>query len=280
MLTGICAYCKKEFKAQRSTRRFCSSYCKSTSGFKEKAASMPPHTCITCGTVYQPQWPKQVKFCSRSCEVTYSHANHWSMKDRVCITCEKTFQSLRKDCKECEDCFKERTRASVLAASLKYFPNRKLGIGSGGGQHYDPSKGARQAPSDSTYRRRGLEAHGKECQHCGFTKYPEILVVHHIDMDRTNSNIENLAVLCPNCHAYLHRELKRRVWAGYDMSKNLCSTVFNEIRNAEVKSRNEAGNSYPTVGQSEPKASGDTSQGQRIPAEEELLSADTRPRNS
>jgi len=44
------------------------------------------------------------------------------------------------------------------------------------------------------------------CQNCGFnTPHPadghSILEIHHIDGDASHTVPENLAVLCPNCHA-------------------------------------------------------------------------------
>jgi uncharacterized C2H2 Zn-finger protein len=49
--------------------------------------------------------------------------------------------------------------------------------------------------------RRGLM---ETCQRCGYDEHPEILVVHHGDRDRSNNDVGNLEVLCPNCHALEH----------------------------------------------------------------------------
>jgi hypothetical protein len=50
-----------------------------------------------------------------------------------------------------------------------------------------------------------LEKAGHKCSICGFSKTREdgrgILEIDHIDADHTNNTIENLRVLCPNCHA-------------------------------------------------------------------------------
>ena len=43
-----------------------------------------------------------------------------------------------------------------------------------------------------------------KCEKCGSTIWnekPIPLQLHHIDGDRTNNMLENLQVLCPNCHA-------------------------------------------------------------------------------
>jgi 5-methylcytosine-specific restriction endonuclease McrA len=46
--------------------------------------------------------------------------------------------------------------------------------------------------------------YGNICSVCGISNLwnnkPIILDVHHIDGDRNNNSIENLQVICPNCH--------------------------------------------------------------------------------
>lgn len=46
---------------------------------------------------------------------------------------------------------------------------------------------------------------GRKCENCGLEEWlgqPINLEVHHIDGDRTNNNLGNLQLLCPNCHSY------------------------------------------------------------------------------
>lgn len=43
-----------------------------------------------------------------------------------------------------------------------------------------------------------------KCENCKLTNWLDIeipLEVHHIDFDRTNNNLDNLQLLCLNCHA-------------------------------------------------------------------------------
>lgn len=54
------------------------------------------------------------------------------------------------------------------------------------------------------YRSRALEAHGSVCSGCGYDRYPEVLHVHHINKNRQNNELSNLAVLCPTCHREVH----------------------------------------------------------------------------
>jgi len=49
------------------------------------------------------------------------------------------------------------------------------------------------------YRKIAFTAYPPTCAHCGFG-VPEVLEVAHIDNNRSNNNIGNLVILCPNCH--------------------------------------------------------------------------------
>lgn len=49
------------------------------------------------------------------------------------------------------------------------------------------------------YRKLAFEAYPPICAHRGFG-VPEVLEVAHLDGNRENNVIENLAILCPNCH--------------------------------------------------------------------------------
>lgn len=49
-----------------------------------------------------------------------------------------------------------------------------------------------------------ISLRGHKCENCGNSEWcgkPIKLEVHHIDGDRTNNNINNLQLLCPNCHS-------------------------------------------------------------------------------
>ena len=44
----------------------------------------------------------------------------------------------------------------------------------------------------------------QSCQRCGYSESIEILGVHHIDRNRKNNKLNNLEILCPNCHSLEH----------------------------------------------------------------------------
>lgn len=53
------------------------------------------------------------------------------------------------------------------------------------------------------YREKAIKEYGSACQMCGFSN-PFSIEVHHIDEDRTNNELDNLIVLCANCHLIAH----------------------------------------------------------------------------
>lgn len=56
----------------------------------------------------------------------------------------------------------------------------------------------------STYRKVMLRSQTKEkCLFCGEAD-ARVLIVHHIDKNRKNYKVENLAWLCHNCHYLVH----------------------------------------------------------------------------
>lgn len=54
-----------------------------------------------------------------------------------------------------------------------------------------------------SYRNRKLKESEGKCEKCGID-VPCILEVHHIDGDRKNNKLDNLKLLCANCHKLEH----------------------------------------------------------------------------
>jgi hypothetical protein len=57
-----------------------------------------------------------------------------------------------------------------------------------------------------------LKLRDDKCEICGYNRQ-EILQVHHVDKNRDHNSIENLQLLCPNCHFEKH--YAERSWLKY-----------------------------------------------------------------
>ncbi len=55
-----------------------------------------------------------------------------------------------------------------------------------------------------TYRRTVFAIKQKICERCSYDENEAAIIVHHKDRNRMNDNINNLEVLCCNCHAIEH----------------------------------------------------------------------------
>lgn len=62
---------------------------------------------------------------------------------------------------------------------------------------------AKDKPHTSVFNR--IKKIVGRCQVCGFNENVKILDVHHIDKNKKNNDPRNYIVLCPNCHAKVHR---------------------------------------------------------------------------
>ncbi len=61
---------------------------------------------------------------------------------------------------------------------------------------------------------------GYQCEMCGISKWEDITIpleVHHIDGDCLNNEMDNLMLLCPNCHSVTKN------WRGRNQSKEVVS---------------------------------------------------------
>ncbi|MCM2338984.1 MAG: HNH endonuclease [Burkholderiales bacterium] len=114
-------------------------------------------------------------FCSMNC---YGLSNR---KETPCVVCKKLILAgLNK--KTCS-----RSCANIHRKGIQYKIN---------------------SPNDKVKSQRALKIKllkekGKKCEKCNYDKY-QILEVHHKNRNRKNNEIENLELICPNCHAEEH----------------------------------------------------------------------------
>lgn len=146
-------------------------------------------SCEVCGNEFlvQTRHAEKQKRCSREC----------SDKDRqkqVTVKCgycgsavQKTKSKLRNSKHGLFFCDRKCKEAAQRIGGLE-----KLQL---------PHYGQNNARNYRDFAKRELPL---ECNRCGYNEHPKILQVHHIDRNRSNGDLSNLEILCPNCHAFEH----------------------------------------------------------------------------
>jgi hypothetical protein len=119
-------------------------------------------------------------FCNHSCSAKYNNVKRIQSSN----PCENCGNSTRKGCVFCSvSCRQDHSIKNWLNGSLN---------------------GTGKYSTKDFVRKYMLLLSGYVCSLCGFSKNREdgtsILEVDHIDGNWQNSRIENLRVLCPNCH--------------------------------------------------------------------------------
>jgi hypothetical protein len=196
--------------------------------------AMPRMHCLDCGIEYEICRATFYRGGGRFCSPRCRHLHAGRTQVRVCPICHKEFHAgvshvklgwsvyCSKACldlakrngvnSQCHTCGKDiyRRRADIRKSKSKLFfcnhscraswTNRERA-----GPNHPNWKGG-----ESTYRVAMLRS-GPEpvCRCCGLTDV-RVLTVHHIDEDRTNNALENLAWLCQNCHYLVHHDEDER----------------------------------------------------------------------
>lgn len=169
-----CLECNKEIyipKNRIDTAKFCSRSCGAKYARQEITRE-----CAVCNSMFThiSSRSNKAKYCSRNCY--YKAMNEKGSILHKCKHCEKEFlDSPSKNRIYCsKKCVNKETKQTFI-------------------------------PTYNTVRKQMLRRNMiNECQKCGYNKYPEILGVHHIDKNPKNNGLDNLIVLCPNCHSLEH----------------------------------------------------------------------------
>lgn len=139
-------------------------------------------------------------FCSHSCSSLFYHKNKEVIKkipNVKCANCKKDFYKSK---------LKQKNSKSGLFFCCRACKDKAQRIG--GIKEIQPNHYTNKLRSTS---HKGLIKRIKGinfCEKCGYNKHIEILQIHHKDRDRNNGDLENLIVLCPNCHLWEHYTVK------------------------------------------------------------------------
>ena len=163
------------------------------------------------------------KFCSKSCATSYN--NMQKVKTFInCLECKKEIRvypnqvfSRKFCCKICSSNYRQSSnfnRRSLLIEKGEMVSN-----------HIESN--------NQMYRRYLIKMYGNTCVKCGWGEVNQYtknvpIEMHHIDGNSSNTCLENLQLLCPNCHSLTstHKGANRTVSgsARYKIWKEACKS--------------------------------------------------------
>jgi HNH endonuclease len=143
------------------------------------------HTCKQCKVNFYVPKCKERFFCSKKC----------SSDSKLVIT--------TINCAYCFNKFERRVSKLRGSKSGLHFCNRKCKDKAQSLESSVLAKPDHYGNGSSNYRDIAFRHYQHNCNRCGYKEYP-ILRVHHKDRNRSNNELENLEILCPNCHEIEH----------------------------------------------------------------------------
>jgi endogenous inhibitor of DNA gyrase (YacG/DUF329 family) len=147
--------------------------------------------CVECKKEFECRRYVKNRFCSKQCAIVFN-ARKKRRAVRNCPTCGNIIKGYRykKHCsKKCMDVAKhnEYVQQWLNGKILGYYPDTNHSV-------------------KPFVRRFLFEKFDSKCQRCGWSEKNQFtdkvpLTVHHKDGNSTNTVLENLELLCPNCHS-------------------------------------------------------------------------------
>ena len=150
------------------------------------------------------------KYCSRICsnlgvsKTRLLKGNLTKEHNTKCEYCGKTF-------------YRNKSKKSLSKSGIYFCCRNHKDLGQrieANIKDIQPSHYGKSDPSNSNrYRKLAFRYLELKCNKCGYDKYPNILEVHHKDLNRNNESISNLEILCSRCHDEFHYLTKTGKWS-------------------------------------------------------------------
>lgn len=153
-----------------------------------------PKLCRYCKTPIDYKFKNKKDFCNRSCAASF---NNLGISRNLKIKDDIDSVHIVKEIKICIEC-----NTPILSKNGKKFCGNKC-FTLNKFKKYDQLFLEGKIYHEATLRRHIRKIYDKCCE-CGILEWnnkPIILEIHHIDGDSKNNKLENLQLLCPNCHS-------------------------------------------------------------------------------
>lgn len=152
-------------------------------GYKSSDENNEIRKCLCCNKEFTTTLLNEKKFCNRSCSAKYNNKKRKSNKVK----------------KTCLICNKEIRKSSIFCGNSCHAQfNRN--------ENFEKIKNGDTTLYERWYKLFLIEKHGDKCMECGWNKiHPTTgnvpIQLEHIDGNSENNSLNNLKILCPNCHS-------------------------------------------------------------------------------
>ena len=138
-------------------------------------------SCLLCGDKFEDLECRERKFCSKSCNAKYNNIKRNKINS-ICPNCDK---EVPKRNKYCNSVCKGEYERKVIFKKIK----------SGDTSLYEKN-----------YKNYLIHKYGEKCMKCGWCEKHSItgkvpIQLEHKDGNSYNNSLDNLELLCPNCHS-------------------------------------------------------------------------------
>jgi len=134
--------------------------------------------CIECGEIIK---GRGEKFCSQSCNAKYHNKSRIKKVGKKCLNCGIITINKKYCCRKCQQGYKRKLVFQSIenGNTTLYYKN---------------------------YKKYLIYKYGEKCMECGWGETNEYsgkvpIELEHIDGDSSNNSLDNLKLLCPNCHS-------------------------------------------------------------------------------
>jgi hypothetical protein len=157
--------------------------------YKNFNSSFEFRKCLECKKEFETTKGNEKIFCNHSCSATYNNKKRVrkikSKKNLKCLCCDNFFKIKNKNQKFCSN------NCSSFYIRSEIFKKIELGENN---------------LNSKNYKNYLIHKHGEKCMECGWcekniysNKIP--IELEHIDGNSENNELNNLKLLCPNCHS-------------------------------------------------------------------------------
>ena len=188
--------------------------------------------CLSCDKEFNLSKGNKRKFCNNSCAASYNNRNrkidYLKTKKAVCIDCGtevhiNIFNSLKKA--KCSNCSLKHKSSFEYNKDIKRVSGKYICLNCGKEMDKKAKYCSVQCQVDFKkneiikkiesgditldfryYKKYLIEKYGEKCMECGWNKknnYSNTIPIEleHVDGNCENNKLENLKLLCPNCHS-------------------------------------------------------------------------------